>query len=578
MSISEKQRKNLEVIESWKFDVFKFSREALMVLPAEPLDRLKGKEFKVKDPYTDEVKIIKLFDLQGRLIYHDLSFYKMKYFKNQDKKDFKIQSRDAKKIIIDEGTEDERQIQVMYLTWHQTIEVTSYQRAIDTFDCDSYDISKRWITIRSGHGIGKTSFASIITIHFLTCFFNSQMGATANTDSQLKDIYLKEFHVWKKRLPIELGNQIEEQNDKIKIKGSKDWFLRARVSGKDNPESLAGLHGKYVVLFADEASGIWDKVFEVMQGALTGDNWIVIMTSNPTRSEGFFYDSHKQGSRFTKLHFNSEESPIVGSGFIEGIVDLYGQDSDQYRVRVLGKFPDEGEMDDKGWVPLFANVNIMFEPENGQVMNSCIMGVDPSGTGSDTSRITVRDSIYMKNVLTEKTSNSKDLARKIATVRDIYGIADGDIGIDAFGVGAKTVAEYKPTSVSGSIGAVLSDKPREGDEIYNSFKTEMAWKFREWVISGGIILTNNQKAWMRELSKIKYKRNQQGKVALMGKIEFKKLYGFSPDKFDSAIHTFFKDEPYRKHIMTKQDIEFKEHLDFVARTKTEPDGGNNSCM
>jgi len=567
---------NLEKVYEWKKDVFQFVKEALKIYPAEPLDSLKGKQFKQKDPYTGEVKYIELFDKDGYLSYHDLNFYKKKYFKNQEPLEFKRQALNAPTITLDEGTDDRRDIKVIYLTWQQTIELEAYQRAINTFDKDSYNIVNRKISIVSGHGIGKTSFASIITIHFLTTMFHSQIGATANSKDQLQDIYLKEFYIWKKRLPVQFGNQIKELNDKIVI--DKDWFMRARVAGKDNPEALAGLHGDYVMLFIDEASGVWSKIFETMKGSLSGDNWLVIMTSNPTRSEGYFYDSQKGGSGFTKLHFNSEDSPIVKQGMIDDIIEDYGLDSDEYRIRVLGKFPDESEMDDKGWIPLFANMTINFEEESNQVIKNAILGVDPSGSGGDSTKATVRDSIYMKNVLSESKSKAPDLARKVEIIRDIYNIYDSDIGVDAFGVGAKLVAEYQPRQTTGAINAILSDKPREEDNRYNSFKSEMGWRFREWIAGGGIIITNKQRAWLREMDKIKYRRNRAGKIELMGKVEFKKEYGFSPDLFDSALHTFFKEEAYRKPMLTKNDREFAEHLKFLQRTETQGGSPSTSSM
>ena len=51
-------------------------------------------------------------------------------------------------------------------------------------------MTKRWITIKSGHGIGKTSFLSVASLHFLICYFGAQIGVTANSEDQLKDIFL----------------------------------------------------------------------------------------------------------------------------------------------------------------------------------------------------------------------------------------------------------------------------------------------------------------------------------------------------------------------------------------------------
>lgn len=516
---------NFGQIDEWAYDVFKFTEDCLNMRPAEPIDELKGKAIPYTNSMGEQWSAI-LFDRDGRLVYHDLSFYKKEMFKNQNRGSFKKYKNTR-------------------FTWHQTVLLEAYRRAVNTFDQDSFNESLRWITARSGHGTGKSSSLAIISLHFLICFFGSQIGTTANTEYQLKDILMKEISIWKRRLPDWLEDNIVVLDDSVRIEGEKDWFLRARVARKENPEALAGVHGSYVLLLADEASGIHDKIFEVMKGATTGPNCIVMYTSNPTRTEGEFWESHKAGSSYVKLHFDSRNSPIVDEGYIQRIIDDYGEDSEEYAVRVAGEFPDTAEMDEQGWMPLLANITILFEKEQGQKINGGVIGVDPSGQGEDHSSIGIRDNVYLKEVLNEKVSSEPDLARKVESVRDAYNSQDGDVGVDAFGIGARVVSNIR-TKMNESVNAILLDKPREDKkQEFASYRAELAWRLREWIRSGGIIITNNKQAWMRELEKIKYKRDGQGRITIMDKPTFKKEYGFSPDRFDMAILTFHRDYPMK---------------------------------
>jgi len=536
---------NIEQIKEWSKDVFNFAEETMGMKPSVPIEELRGKPIKYKDGFGRERTTI-LFDTEGRLVYHDLAFYTVDMFKFQSKTAFKLYK--GKRY-----------------TWQQTVALEAYNRALNTFDKDSFDVAKRWISVKSGHGIGKTAFLCTVSLHFLICFFGAQIGATANTEQQLKDIFLKELYFWRDRLPEYLKNNIEILDDLVRIVDTKDWFLRARVARQEKPEALAGLHGKFVLIIVDEASGVADMVYEVMKGALTGENFIVVYTSNPTRNEGEFYESHKGGAQFTRLSFSSRQSPIVKDGYVEKMELDYGKDSDEVKIRVDGEFAGVAEMDDKGWIPLLANMTVFFEPEQNQIINRAIIGVDPAGRGRDRSIIHVRDSIYLKEVLNEKTSNEVDLARKIETVREVYNCSSNDIGIEAFGIGAKVVANVQ-TKVGESVNAILTDKPREETKLlYHTYKSELAWKLREWLAGGGIIITNKQKEWLREFEKVKYKRDQQGRIMLMPKVEFKKLYGFSPDRFDAAIHTFFKDDPTQPVLLTKEQLETKENQEFLQR-------------
>lgn len=555
--------KNADVLIAWANDVFLFTEEALGMLPSEPIDELRGKTISFKDVYGN-TRQAKLFDIDGNLTYHDLSFYTIDMFKNQTKAKFKEYNGSR-------------------LTWQQTVTLTAYNRAVWTFGMDAFEIAKRWITVRSGHGTGKTGTESIIALHFLLCFPGSQIGMTANTEQQVQDIFLKEFAVWKRRLPEYLRESINQTSDHIRIENNEDWFLRAQVARQERPEALAGLHGKYVLIIVDEASGVHDKVFEVMKGALTGEYYIVIYCSNPTRNEGEFFESHKPGSMFTKLHYSSRQSPIVKEGYIEKMEQDYPSQGDQpsheVLIRVDGEFAGSDIMDEKGWIPLFANVRIMFEQERGQIINRGIIALDPAGMGKDRSIAVIRDSVYMKEVLNEATSSPKDLARKMEVIRDAYNCSSNDIGVEAFGIGAQVVGEIT-AKIGEHVTGILSDKPREGtEEEFDSYKMELAWLFRKWVLAGGVIVTNNPGAWMKELEKIKFKRTKKGAMQLMPKPIFKKEYGFSPDRFDSAIHSFFKDEPSRPVHYTKQELATTDMQEFLRRVKsTEGSGGMKSSV
>jgi hypothetical protein len=537
------------VIPYWQKDVFMFSEDALGMLPAEPLDELKGLKIAYEDGMGNKRETV-LFNKDGYLTHWDLDFYTMDMFKNQDRESFKQY----------DGTR---------FTWQQTVKLTAYNRALSTFDKDSFDTTWRWITTRSGHGVGKTASTAVIAIHFLLCFPGAQIGMTSNSEQQVEDIFMKEFGKWRMKLPEDMRESLVMTSDHVRVENSEDWFLRALVARPEKPEAQAGLHGEYVLIIVDEASAVPDSVIEVLKGALTGDNFIFLMDSNPTRNEGYFFESQKKGSRYTKLHFSTRHSPIVKLGYIDQMEADYpsnGEEaSDEVKIRVDGEFAGVAEMDEQGWIPLFANLNVLFEPEQGQIINRAVIGVDPAGKGRDSSVIVVRDNVYLKEVLNEKTSSAPDLARKVESVRDAYNSTSNDIGVDAFGVGAQVVANIG-TKMGESVNAILMDKPREETKLlYANYKAELAWKFRQWVQDGGIIITNKKKAWLKEMDKIKYKRTGMGQIMMMPKPMFKKLNGFSPDRFDAGIISFFRDDPVRPVILTKDQLETQEMAEFMKR-------------
>ncbi len=73
------------------------------------------------------------------------------------------------------------------------------------------------------------------------------------------------------------------------------------------------------------------------------------MFSNPTRTNGFFYDTHhKLRNNWRCWHVNCEDVPRA-RGHIRDVINTYGKDSNRYRVRVAGLFPTH---DDDTVIPL----------------------------------------------------------------------------------------------------------------------------------------------------------------------------------------------------------------------------------
>lgn len=193
-------------------------------------------------------------------------------------------------------------------------------------------------TVRSGHGIGKTAVESWVLIWFLLTRPFPKIPCTAPTQHQLFDILWAEVSKWLRNNP-ELQKEITWTQEKIYFKGYKEeWFAVPRTA--TNPDALQGFHADHLLFILDEASGISDKTFEPVLGALTGPDAKLLMMGNPTRLAGFFFDSHhKSRSSYNAMHVDGRNSEHVGKGFVQKIIDMFGEDSDVFRVRVAGQFP-----------------------------------------------------------------------------------------------------------------------------------------------------------------------------------------------------------------------------------------------
>lgn len=200
----------------------------------------------------------------------------------------------------------------------------------------------RGLSAKSGHGTGKSTTAAIIIWHNALCYLVQKTIVTAPTSSQLFDALYTEVSSLHARLSPELQSIFNIKKDEITHNASVDSLIIFRTARAETPEALAGKHSERIVIIVDEASGVPEPVYEALVGSMSGENAIQILIGNPTRLSGLFYDTHNKPSvmKEWKLHhLGPHNSPRMSKQYVKEIISRYGQESNAYRVRVLGEFP-----------------------------------------------------------------------------------------------------------------------------------------------------------------------------------------------------------------------------------------------
>ena len=193
-------------------------------------------------------------------------------------------------------------------------------------------------SVRSGHGVGKSAVEAWSVLWFICTRPFPKIPCTAPTEHQLMDVLWAEISKWMRNNPA-FKDELIWTNEKLYMRGHpEEWFAVPRTA--TNPEALQGFHSEHVLYIIDEASGVSDKVFEPVLGAMTGEDAKLLMMGNPTRLSGFFYDSHhKSRGEYSAIHIDGRDSAHVSKQFVEKIIKMFGEDSDVFRVRVAGEFP-----------------------------------------------------------------------------------------------------------------------------------------------------------------------------------------------------------------------------------------------
>ena len=399
--------------------------------------------------------------------------------------------------------------------------------------------NNRRISVRSGHGVGKSTAASWAMLWYLLTRYPVKVVVTAPTSSQLFDALFAEIKRWVKEMPPALSELLEVKSDRIELKPSPtEAFISARTSRAEQPEALQGIHSDNVMLVADEASGVPEAVFEAAAGSMSGHSAVTILLGNPVRSTGYFYETHNRlRDEWFTLHVNCEKSKRVSKEFVREMAIKYGEESNAYRVRVLGEFP---LADDDTMIPFSVVEQAMNRDIEVDQFSQMIYGVDVARFGSDKSALAKKKG----NVITEvKKWRGLDLMQLVGAIKAEYDSEESydrptSIYIDSIGLGSGVVDRLRELGLP-AVGINVSESPAMKN-AYVNLRGELWGKMKNWLEQRGCALPKDDDL-LADLTAPRYTFNSSGKLKVESKDEMKKRGLASPDLADACILTLAGD-------------------------------------
>lgn len=392
------------------------------------------------------------------------------------------------------------------------------------------------ISVRSGHGIGKSSCASWILIWFACTRYPFKAVVTAPSAPQLWDALWAEMRMWFRKLPAAWQELWEIQSDRIQLAARPEQaFISARTSSADKPEAMQGVHAPHVLLVVDEASGVPEAVFEAGSGSMSTPGAVTVLLGNPTRSSGFFFSTHhREKDRWWTRRVSSLDSKRVDPAFVEEIRDRYGEESNAWRVRILGEFPI-AEGDTLIGAGLVDEAMQRVVPPNQAVPE--LWGVDVARFGNDASCLIKRrghvvaerprrwhrqDTMALTGAIVHEYEALEENYRPALIIVDVIGLGAGvvdrlsELGLPVLGA---NVAESPP---------VAGRYARLRDELWDTCKL--------WLESRQCSLPPDQQL-RDELVAPRYSFLSDGKLKVESKDEMRRRGLGSPDAADALCLT-----------------------------------------
>ena len=390
------------------------------------------------------------------------------------------------------------------------------------------------VAISSCTGAGKTTALAWLTYLFLLTQDDCRILVTSPSFQQLTRVYHAEMLKWRGKMDTKIASMFEITRERVTMTSDKKVQVANLVTASaDNKESLQGGHAGNYVILADEASGIEEATFDVLLRTLsTGTGGRFVLTSNPTRSVGRFYDIfHKDLPGWNKHFFEAFDCPHIAPGFAQEMADTYGIDSDHYRIGVLGQFPRTTNSQ-------FISSEIVEAAMKEHLVRSAylnfpvIIGADIARFGDDSTVFIARQGPKILDILEIKGQDTMEVSAALMQYWNDFGASV--VFVDAIGIGAGVFDRCKQLKmpVREVMGSHKSTKPME----YFNMRSQLWGEMRHWLNNGADILYMDE--LRNQLVGMTYGYTAKMQIALTTKKDIKKMGLKSPDLADALALTF----------------------------------------
>ena len=382
------------------------------------------------------------------------------------------------------------------------------------------------VAVKSGHGTGKTCLDSwAITWFLITRPLSRVIVLAPEYTRQVAGIIFSECRKWINRAKIKLP--LEVMRSKIKVGEAGDEWSAQGMSSAGESARIEGWHSEGgLLLLVDEMKGVSAEAFDAVQGALTGPDAKVLVTSVPGGAGlGPFWNIFDKGKKRWKLHhLSSEDSSVVSEDWVEEHREMWGEGTPLYETRVRGEFADVGE-------GILFSIELIQAAQQNDVESDekVVLGVDVARSiAGDLNAIAVARGGVIREVVTFHEADTMKVVERVQQIVSKSGAKL--IRVDVGGVGAGVVDRLKQQHYK--VDAVAFGGRADDPSRFKNLRAEMYWNLRERMEKGVVRLPRDELI-LADLSAQRYEFTQDGKIQLESKDDTRKRAGHSPDRSDA---------------------------------------------
>ncbi len=322
------------------------------------------------------------------------------------------------------------------------------------------------------------------------------------------------------------------------------------LHGADLDVSQAiGEHAPFIIL--DESPLLsatkYLQVLKILEGTGRFDQTFLFELGNAI-NRNHFMRNVKTNPNYLKINISLDQALAEGRLDRQSVEEKRGMP--YFEQFYECKFPDEDEIDDKGYRQLLTSDEI----ENAQVDELAVdaeksirLGEDIGAGGDENTYIMRQDMLAWIEGSNRSNDTMTNVTETIKMV-ETYGetveekgeavikpklLQYEDVFIDDIGVGRG--CSDRLIELDKMINAINVGLPSTNNTTYKNIKAENYWKLRLWIKAGGKLLRDPH--WS-QIVEIKYKINSDKVLQIEPKDELKKRTGHSPDYVEGLMLTF----------------------------------------
>ena len=381
----------------------------------------------------------------------------------------------------------------------------------------------------AGHSVGKSVVAAGLALWYLVTRPGAKVVTTAPTWRQVEEVLWREIARAHASATIPVGGKLLG----TQLELGPNWF--AMGLSTDDPTRFQGIHAPFVMIVLDEATGIDSQIWDAAEALAVGLSDRFLAIGNPTDPTSRFKAVCDSG-KWNVVEINAENHPNVLEGRVvipggptrewiaERLEDYGGRDSNPYRARVLGRWPEQGDDALISRLDVEAAAEGWAEP-SGPVRAT---GTDVARFGSDaTVLIAVHDGGL---VALPRERMGQDT---MATVGMILAVGAKSNAVDDTGLGGGVTDRLNEQMHP--VTPINFGEKADDEERFVNRRTELWWTLRESIRAKRLVLPPLQKAprLHADLTNVRYSMDSAGRIKLEPKDQIKKRLGRSPDHGDA---------------------------------------------